>query len=68
MSSLTKPEDFEGCVAMDVEVFVYSIEDINGSPVEVGLITDWSPLRDTIYVNNRPYDQKEYVFLNQGDL
>lgn len=55
-------------MTMELDVYVYSIEDINGSPVEVGLITDFNPLRDTVYVNNRPYDQKEYVFLNQGDL
>ncbi|MEK4188092.1 hypothetical protein [Paenibacillus sp. FSL L8-0494] len=65
MSQLSKPEEFQECIEKAVEIYVYSIADINSPPVAVGLITEWFPLRDTVFVNNNRYDLKEYALLTK---
>lgn len=65
---LESNEEFEHAQVLDIEVYVYSIDDINGEPVEVGLITDWKTKDNTVSVNNRIFDQTKYVFVTQSDI
>ena len=64
---LESHEDFARSHALDVKVYVYSVDDINSDPVVVGLISEWDTYRKIVIVNDYPYEQTKFVFLTKGD-
>lgn len=57
--TLTSDKDFETCQALEVIVEVFDLE---GNERDSGIITNFTPLHDVIYVDNKPFDRNEYLF------